>query len=51
VELTKTLVEPRFDEFEHEVYARTSDNNMPHFAMFVPLTEDERAEAEEALAL
>lgn len=39
------------EEFEHEVYARCSDNNMPMFASFVPLTEEERAEAEQALSL
>lgn len=43
--------EPLFDEFDLEVYARCSNNNMPCFASFVPLTETEQAEVEAALSL
>ena len=49
--LIPTSTEPEFDEFEQAIYARCSDNNMPRFATFVPLTEDEQQEAERALAL
>ncbi|WP_329314393.1 hypothetical protein [Streptomyces sp. NBC_01262] len=39
------------EEFEHEAYARTSENNMPSFVTFVPLTEEERLEVEAALSI
>ncbi|MGL5827607.1 MAG: hypothetical protein ACRCYU_22800 [Nocardioides sp.] len=39
------------EEFDVEVYARTSNNNMPKFASFVPLTDDEQAVVNDALAL
>jgi hypothetical protein len=38
-------------EFEHEDYTRCSDNNMPRFVNFVPLSAEEQAEAEQALVL
>ncbi|QSB17008.1 hypothetical protein JQS43_12495 [Natronosporangium hydrolyticum] len=43
--------DPLFEEFDMEVYGRTSPNNMPFFASFVELTDDEQAEVDEALAL
>ncbi|MET8578918.1 hypothetical protein [Streptomyces sp. NPDC005012] len=43
--------EPLFEEFDHAVYARCSNNNMPMFATFVPLSENEQAAVDEALAL
>ena len=42
---------PMFEEFDMEVYARTSPNNMPRFASFVALSEDEQAQVDEALTL
>ncbi|GDY33855.1 hypothetical protein [Gandjariella thermophila] len=38
-------------EFEHEEYMRCSDNNMPSFVAFVPLSPEEQRQADEALAL
>jgi hypothetical protein len=43
--------EPLFEEFDHAVYARCSNNNMPMFASFVPLTDDEQEQVDDALAL
>ncbi|WP_167343575.1 hypothetical protein [Streptomyces albus] len=43
--------EPLFEEFDHAVYSRCSNNNMPMFATFVPLSEDEQAEVDDVLAL
>ncbi|MGW2631509.1 hypothetical protein ACWC2K_19545 [Streptomyces chattanoogensis] len=39
------------EEFEHEAYARTSENNMPSFVDFVPLTDEEQAEVEATLTI
>ena len=44
-------VEELMEEFDYQAYARCSDNNMPMFATFVPLSEEELAETEEALQL
>jgi hypothetical protein len=44
------LSEFEVEEFEYSEYARCSDNNMPCYVTFVPLSSDEQAEAEIALA-
>jgi hypothetical protein len=44
-------VEELIEEFDYQTYARCSDNNMPMLATFVPLSEEEQAETEEALQL
>lgn len=41
----------QIEEFEYAAYARCSDNNMPIFTSFVPLTEEEQREADAALAI
>ncbi len=43
--------EESLEEFDYQTYMRTSDNNMPNFVTFVPLSEEEQAEAEQALQL
>lgn len=39
------------EEFDQEIYARTSDNNMPMPGKYEPLTEDEKKELDQALSL
>lgn len=46
-----TSDESMFEEFDLAVYARCSNNNMPCFASFVPLTDEEQAAADDALVL
>lgn len=50
-EASLTTDEPLFEEFDLAVYSRCSNNDMPCFASFVPLTDDEQAQVEDALAL
>ncbi|MGK0536139.1 hypothetical protein ACSG5Z_24745 [Bacillus sp. 'calajunan'] len=38
------------EEFDQEVYARTSDNNMPSHGSSEPLTAEERAQLESAIS-
>jgi hypothetical protein len=44
-------VESGLAEFEYEAYARTSENNMPEFATFVALSQEEQDEVEAALGV
>lgn len=39
------------EEFDFELYKRTSENNMPNGMRFVALSEEEQSEIDEALAL
>ncbi|MGX4670416.1 hypothetical protein JNUCC74_14670 [Cerasibacillus sp. JNUCC 74] len=38
------------EKFDQEVYARTSDNNMPIFGKAEPLTDEERKQLESAIS-
>lgn len=41
----------RLEEFDHETYARTSDNNMPMPISYKPLSDEEEQELNEIFAL
>lgn len=45
------MINNELEPFDHEVYARTSDNNMPFFASFEEISSEEQKDIDAALAL